>query len=243
MEPGYLANLNAEQRRAVLHDVDQPAPLLLIAGAGTGKTKTLAHRVGHLVASGVEPSRIMLLTFTRRAASELVSRAQLIAAQVTKVQSIEFPWAGTFHSVGAKVLREYADPIGISRDFTIMDREDSADLLDLVRHDLELHLSDRRFPQKSTCLAIYSRTVNGEAPLEEVLERAYPWCQQWSAELRQLFAAYVKAKQANGSFDFDDILCPSAEYLRLCRPRFNGESGSSVVEFKRRRLGVASVVG
>jgi DNA helicase-2/ATP-dependent DNA helicase PcrA len=215
MEPGYLANLNAEQRRAVLHDVEEPVPLLLIAGAGTGKTKTLAHRVGHLIASGVDPSRIMLLTFTRRAAGELVSRAQAIAAEVTKVQSVEFPWAGTFHSVGAKVLREYADQIGISRGFTIMDREDSADLLDLVRHDLELHLADRRFPQKATCLAIYSRTVNGGVPLEEILERAYPWCQQWSAELRQIFGAYVKAKQANASFDFDDILEYWNEAMRI----------------------------
>lgn len=215
MEPTYIASLNAEQRRAVLHDVVQPGPLLLIAGAGTGKTMTLAHRVGHLVASGADPARIMLLTFTRRAAGELVSRAQSIAAQVARVQTIEFPWAGTFHSVGAKVLREYAEQIGIRRDFTIMDREDSADLLDLVRHDLEMHLSNRRFPQKSTCLAIYSRTINGDAPLEEVLESAYPWCQQWSGELRQLFAAYAKAKQANASFDFDDILEYWNEAMRL----------------------------
>ncbi|WP_374314088.1 ATP-dependent helicase [Dongia sp.] len=206
MEPAYLATLNTNQRRAVEHELVGGSPLLLIAGAGSGKTKTLSHRVGHLIANGVDPARIMLLTFTRRAAQELVSRAQSVSAGVMRSSNVELPWAGTFHSIGAKVLREYADQIGLNRQFTVMDREDSADLMDLVRHDLDMHLSTRRFPQKSTCLSIYSRAVNSELSLEEVLDLAFPWCHQWSNELRDLFAAYVKAKQANASLDYDDLL-------------------------------------
>jgi DNA helicase-2/ATP-dependent DNA helicase PcrA len=206
MEPTYISSLNAQQRNAVLHEIEEPGPLLLIAGAGTGKTKTLAHRVGHLLVNGVDPARLMLLTFTRRAAQELISRAQSISAGVTHLRSVEFPWAGTFHAIGAKVLREYADQIGLNRQFTIMDREDSADLLDLVRHDLDMHLSTKRFPQKGTCLSIYSRAVNGTAPLEEVLEQSFPWCSQWAAELRDLFSAYVRAKEENASLDYDDLL-------------------------------------
>lgn len=206
MEPTYIASLNTAQRRAVLHDVEEPGPLLVIAGAGSGKTKTLAHRVAHLIAQGVDPSRLLLLTFTRRAANELISRAQAIAEGAMNTRAMAFPWAGTFHSVGSRVLRDYADQLGINRNFTILDREDSADLLDLTRHDLDLHLVHKRFPQKGTCLAIYSRIINGNLPIDHVLSESFPWCLEFAAELQELFSRYVTAKQTNGSFDFDDLL-------------------------------------
>ena len=139
----YLAKLNADQRRAVEHggkSLDEAPPLLIIAGAGSGKTNTLAHRVAHLIVGGVDPRRIMLLTFSRRAASEMQRRVERITAQVLGAKPGlmigALGWSGTFHAIGARLLREYAQGIGLDRAFTIHDREDSADLMNLVRHDL-----------------------------------------------------------------------------------------------------------
>src|SRR5689334_8000106 len=202
----WLAALNPEQRRAVEHDA---GPLLIIAGAGSGKTNTLAHRVANLVVRGADPRRILLLTFSRRAAAEMTRRVERITARALKDRPGLFgglAWSGTFHAVGARLLREYAPAIGLDRAFTIHDREDSADLINLIRHDLGLSKTDRRFPQKSTCLAIYSRAVNAEAPLEEMLGTAFPWCGGWEDELRALFAAYVEAKQRQSVLDYDDLL-------------------------------------
>ena len=202
----WLAALNPEQRRAVEHDA---GPLLIIAGAGSGKTNTLAHRVAHLVVRGADPRRILLLTFSRRAAAEMTRRVERIAARALKDRAGllgGLAWSGTFHAIGARLLREYAPAIGLDRAFTIHDREDSADLINLVRHDLGLSKTDRRFPAKNTCLAIYSRAVNAEAPLEEVLGAAFPWCGGWEDELRALFAAYVEAKQRQNVLDYDDLL-------------------------------------
>src|ERR1700712_4872133 len=174
--PSYLAALNPNQRLAVEHgcaDLEHVAPLLIIAGAGSGKTNTLAHRVAHLIVSGVDPRRMMLLTFSRRAAAEMQRRVERITAKVlgpeAGVMTDALAWSGTFHAIGARLLREYAVDIGFTREFTIHDREDSADLLNLVRHDLGLSAKDKRFPMKGTCLAIYSRAVNAQAPLGELL--------------------------------------------------------------------------
>src|SRR5215831_3322890 len=141
MSSDYLTDLNKEQRRAVKHGIDSESatkspPLLVIAGAGSGKTKTLAHRVAHLVVSGVDPHRILLLTFTRRAADEMIRRVKRITAKVLGIQQVDLPWSGTFHAIGARLLREYATQIGLKPSFTILDRSDAADLMDLVRHDL-----------------------------------------------------------------------------------------------------------
>ena len=189
----YLAKLNAEQRRAVEHggeSLDQAPPLLIIAGAGSGKTNTLAHRVAHLIVGGADPRRIMLLTFSRRAASEMQRRVERITAQVLGAKPglmiDALGWSGTFHAIGARLLREYAQAIGLDRAFTIHDREDSADLMNLVRHDLGFSNMEKRFPAKGTCLAIYSRTVNAEVPLDEVLRSSFPWCAGWEAELRKM---------------------------------------------------------
>jgi DNA helicase II / ATP-dependent DNA helicase PcrA len=214
MTDHYLEKLNPEQRRAVEHGVSEGAPgarpLLIIAGAGSGKTNTLAHRVAHLLAHGADPHRILLMTFSRRAASDLCRRAEGICAQAlrdrTGLMAAGLPWAGTFHSVGARLLREYAEEIGIHPDFSIHDREDSADLMNLVRHDLGYSKTDERFPTKSTCLEIYSRAVNSGAALDDILRDVFPWCRNWEAELRTLFAGYVEAKQAQHVLDYDDLL-------------------------------------
>src|ERR1700761_5586814 len=213
MPAARLQQLNPQQRRAVEHGgvaLAESAPLLIIAGAGSGKTNTLAHRVAHLIERGADPRRIMLLTFSRRAAAEMARRVERLLAEATlggttrAAQSI--PWAGTFHSIGARLLREFADDIGLAREFTIHDREDSADLMNLVRHERGLSKTKERFPAKGTCVAIYSRAVNSETALGEVLESCFPWCADWHDELRKLFASYVEAKQAQNVLDYDDLL-------------------------------------
>jgi DNA helicase II / ATP-dependent DNA helicase PcrA len=210
----YLDALNAEQRRAVAFGIEAEdaicGPLLVIAGAGSGKTNTLAHRVAHLIVRGVDPRRILLMTFSRRAAADMTRRAERIAGKAlggraaTLVSGLE--WAGTFHGIGARLLREYAHIIGIDPAFTIHDRGDSADLMNLVRHELGFSKTAKRFPAKGTCLAIYSRIVNAQAEIEPVLARSFPWCAGWADELRALFGGYVEAKQAQNVLDYDDLL-------------------------------------
>jgi DNA helicase-2/ATP-dependent DNA helicase PcrA len=212
--PDYLEALNAEQRRAVEHGCDgslsDDRPLLIIAGAGSGKTSTLAYRVAHLVCRGADPQRILLLSFSRRAAAEMERRAGRILQQVlglsgrTRVAAL--PWSGTFHGVGARLLREYAQRIGLSDSFTIHDRSDSEDLLAIVRHELGLSGTRTRFPGKATCLEIYSRAVNAQSALGDVLQSAFPWCAHWEDELKDLFGAYTASKQAQNVLDYDDLL-------------------------------------
>ncbi len=205
-----LDALNDAQRAAVLHGAGAPAgPLLVIAGAGSGKTNTLAHRVAHLLVAGADPQRILLLTFSRRAAAEMERRTGRVVQEAigrTGAGVPSLPWSGTFHSIGARLLREYAGHIGLDPQFTIHDRSDSEDLMALVRHDLAFDRTEQRFPAKATCLAIYSRAVNTEQPLGKVLAQAFAWCVAWEAELRRLFGAYVEAKQAQNVLDFDDLL-------------------------------------
>ncbi|MDP3159734.1 MAG: ATP-dependent helicase [Reyranella sp.] len=211
----YLDKLNPEQRHAVEFGIQPeggtPAgPLLVIAGAGSGKTNTLAHRVAHLIVKGADPRRILLMTFSRRAAAEMSRRVARICTQVlgknAGAMTDALTWAGTFHGIGARILREYAGQVGLTPDFSIHDREDAADLMNLVRHQLGFSKMESRFPTKATCLAIYSRAVNAEAPVAEVLKGHFPWCANWETELRALFAAYVEAKQAQNVLDYDDLL-------------------------------------
>ncbi|TIO91554.1 MAG: ATP-dependent helicase, partial [Mesorhizobium sp.] len=186
------------------------APLLVIAGAGSGKTSTLAHRVAHLIVKGADPRRILLMTFSRRAAAEMAKRVERIAGEVlgrdAAIIADALSWAGTFHGIGARLLRDYAEQIGLDPAFTIHDREDSADLMNLARHELGFSKTESRFPTKATCLQIYSRAVNAQAPLGEVLGSAFPWCSGWAEQLKELFAAYVEAKQAQNVLDYDDLL-------------------------------------
>jgi DNA helicase-2/ATP-dependent DNA helicase PcrA len=210
------ASLNPEQRSAVEHDIGVPAarPLLVVAGAGSGKTNTLAHRVARLIQSGADPQRILLLTFSRRAANEMVQRAGGVLQRVLGTSShavAGLPWAGTFHSIGARLLREYAGRIGLEASFTIHDRGDSEDLMGMVRQDIGLTGGQKRFPLKGTCLAIYSRVVNSRDALGEVLQSTFPWCSEWEEQLKRLFGAYVDAKQEQNVLDYDDLLLFWAE--------------------------------
>ena len=206
-----LDALNAAQRAAATHGrvvgrAVEAGPLLVIAGAGTGKTATLAHRVAHLVLAGVDPGRILLLTFSRRAAQEMTRRAERIVAGVTGRAATRLPWAGTFHSVGNRLLRLHARSVGLEPGFSVMDRGDSADLLDVVRHELGLAGRDRRFPRKDTCLAIYSHRVNTQGSLTATLSAQWPWCLPVEADLTRLFRAFVARKQAEQVLDYDDLL-------------------------------------
>src|SRR5471030_719349 len=211
----YLETLNPEQRRAVEHGVRERdstpgVPLLVIAGAGSGKTNTLAHRVAHLIVNRADPLRILLMTFSRRAAIEMARRVERICSQVlganAGIMTDALAWAGTFHGIGARLLREYAAQIGLDPAFTIHDREDSADLMNLFRHQLGYSQTESRFPTKGTCLSIYSRAVNAELALGAVLQDHFPWCVAWEVQLRDLFAGYVEAKQTQGVLDYDDLL-------------------------------------
>lgn len=209
-----FAALNAQQRVAVEHDIGADAqdlrPLLVIAGAGSGKTNTLAHRVAKLILNGVDPQRILLLTFSRRAAVEMERRTGQVLHRIMGLASTRqppsLPWSGTFHSIGARLLRDYAGRIGLDDAFTINDRGDSEDLLGLIRHDMGLSSTQKRFPLKGTCLAIYSRVVNTQDSLSEVLQHVFPWCSEWESELNALFGNYVDAKQAQNVLDYDDLL-------------------------------------
>jgi DNA helicase-2/ATP-dependent DNA helicase PcrA len=159
----YLEKLNDAQRRAVTHGSGpgehlDASPLLIIAGAGSGKTNTLAHRVAHLIVNGADPRRILLITFSRRAAGEMARRVERVCRQVlgpnAGVLTDALAWTGTFHAIGARLMRDYAPEIGLDPQFTIHDREDSADLMNLARHELGFSKMENRFPTKGTCLSI-----------------------------------------------------------------------------------------
>ncbi len=207
------SELNDAQRSAAEHGA---GPLLIIAGAGSGKTNTLAHRVAHLILSGADPKRIMLATFSRRAAGELNRRVQRLLARKLAPEAAAFStpaFAGTFHAIGARLLREYAARLGLDPQFTIHDREDSADLMNLVRYELGLSDAKERFPAKATCLAIYSRAVNSRADLDQVIAKCFLWVSAHEERLRSLFAGYVEAKQKQNVLDYDDLLLYFAQML------------------------------
>ncbi len=206
-----LAELNEQQRAAAGHPRE---PLLIIAGAGTGKTATLAHRVAWLIATGTDPGRILLLTFTRRAAAEMLRRVdQILERSSQKLGRAINPgsvarriWGGTFHAVASRLLRLHCDSVGLPRAFTILDRGDSEDLMQEERSAQGLGDSKTRFPLKGTCLDIYSRCVNCRKPLAEVAETAFPWCRQHIDALKGLFHAYVDRKESLAVLDYDDLL-------------------------------------
>ncbi len=189
-------------------------PLLVIAGAGTGKTNTLAHRVAHLVLEGVSPERILLLTFTRRAAQEMTRRAQKIVSAALDARarggapapSVRLPWSGTFHSIANRLIRRHAARVGLDANFSVLDRGDAADLIDVERHAQGLSGLEKRFPRKDACLAIYSHRVNTQGTLKDTLDQVFPWCAEWEVELTKLFRAYVERKLANQALDYDDLL-------------------------------------
>ena len=200
-----LDELNPEQLAAAQHG---DGPLLIVAGAGTGKTATLVHRVAHLIGRGADPRRILLLTFTRRAAAEMLRRVEAVLAASGNGTggASERVWGGTFHAIAARLLRIHARDIGMEPDFTILDRGDAEDLMHVARTALGLGRGGSRFPQKSTCLDVYSRCVNAQLPLNEVLHTAFPWCLPAEEGLAQLFARYTDAKEEQQVLDYDDLL-------------------------------------
>jgi DNA helicase-2/ATP-dependent DNA helicase PcrA len=216
----HLAKLNVAQRKAVAYGElaesqgFRSGPLLIIAGAGTGKTSTLAHRVAHLAIHGVDPARILMLTFTRRAALEMRRRAHEVAkvalndviGGVSQTILQRLGWVGTFHSVGNRLLRHYARQLGLDPQFSVVDRADSADLIDGIRQELGFASKEQRFPRKDTCLAIYSYRVNTQLSLKDSLARQFPWCAQWEDDLTKLFRTYVERKQKFAVLDYDDLL-------------------------------------
>jgi len=197
----WLDQLNAPQRQAV---TSGDGPLLVVAGAGSGKTRTLAFRVAYLISKGVLPDRILLLTFTRRAADQMLRRAaSAIPAGSAAMSRV---WGGTFHAMANRLLRIYARPAGLSPDFTIMDQSDSQDMINVIRHNMSLSNKASRFPGKTTCLAIYSRRMNGGDDLATILKRVFPWCAMWQPQLSELFRRYIDRKQQQNVLDYDDLL-------------------------------------
>jgi DNA helicase-2/ATP-dependent DNA helicase PcrA len=205
--PAVFETLNPEQRAAVQHG---SAPLVVVAGAGSGKTAMLAARVARLVLDGADPQRLLLMTFSRRAAGEMQRRAGRLLQQALGLRTTapppELPWCGTFHSVGARLLREHAAAVGLTADFSVIDRTDAEELLAQTRTRLDLHAAGQRFPLARTCQAILSRAVNSAQPLAAVLAAHFPWCAESQAGLQRLFAAYTEAKQAQRLLDYDDLL-------------------------------------
>jgi DNA helicase-2/ATP-dependent DNA helicase PcrA len=213
--------LNAAQRRAATYGEALPdgggfaaGPLLIIAGAGTGKTHTLAYRVAHLAINGVDPARILLLTFSRRAALDMRRRARDIVKTVTgdmlggtaQALAQRLSWAGTFHSIANRILRHYAKHLKLDPAYTVLDRSDSADLIDTIRTELGFAAKSQRFPRKDTCLAIYSHRINTQKKLADTLTEQFPWCADWEQDLTALFRAYVERKQKLALLDYDDML-------------------------------------
>jgi len=195
----YLEGLNADQSRAVCH---ASGPLLVIAGAGSGKTRTLASRVAHLIETGEQPDRILLLTFTRRAAAEMLRRADAAVpnGHATAV------WGGTFHAISNRLLRRFGSAVGLDPGFTVMDRSDTESLFGMLRTEHGFGSRKARFPKKETIASIYSRVANARTPLGETLEQRYPWCADHGDELRTLFLAYTERKREQNVVDYDDLL-------------------------------------
>jgi DNA helicase-2/ATP-dependent DNA helicase PcrA len=196
-----LDELNVEQRAAATYPGET---LLILAGAGTGKTTTLCSRAAWLMAQGTPAERILLLTFTRRAAGEMVERARTLAERVAPDAGRIV--GGTFHSIAHRMIRVHATSLGLDAGFGVLDAGDAADLLDMVRQEEGHAESRRRFPRAGTMLDIYSRTVNAQRPLAEVLAEVFPWCEEHREALAAIFRSYGVRKRALGVLDLDDLL-------------------------------------
>ena len=198
-ETNHLVGLNPEQRKAVDH---RGGHLLVLAGAGTGKTKTLAARVAALVTEGVDPDRILLVTFTRRGAQEMLDRV----AAMTDRRAASQVWGGTFHSIANQMLRLHAEAVGLSPSFTVLDPADASALMGLVRSDLAPEVTRRRFPRSDTIVSIHSRMVNGQTKLVDVLGSYFPWVSEHLEGLKVILREYTMRKRRHQVLDYDDLL-------------------------------------
>ena len=195
-----LDALNDDQRRAATY---RGGPLLILAGAGTGKTGTLVARAAWLRDGGLQPSRILLLTFTRRAADDMLARAQPPDGSVA-----ERIVGGTFHAIAHRIIRAHSEAFALPAEFSVLDPADAADVLDTLRdaHGLVGTDSGRRTPRAATCAEIYSRCVSTSTALSDVLRAGYPWCAPFASQLADLFTDFVAYKRRHGLVDFDDLL-------------------------------------
>ena len=194
----YEAELNDAQRAAV---TALPGPALVIAGAGSGKTRTLTYRVAYLLEQGVPADRILLLTFTNKAAKEMMGRVtDLIGQDMSEL------WGGTFHSIGHRVLRRHAETLGFNRSFTIQDREDAKGLVNACIAEAEIDVKATRFPKPDVVGDIGSLALNKQQTVREVIEDRYPWFEPLSAQIEDVLTRYTARKQAQGLMDFDDLL-------------------------------------
>jgi DNA helicase-2/ATP-dependent DNA helicase PcrA len=204
----WMEELNEAQRAAVSHD---GGPLRVLAGAGTGKTTALSARVAWLLATGTPAERILLLTFTRRAARQMLSRTGvLVAAQQRDGRSdpaTSRVLGGTFHAVAHRTLRKYAQALGIPEGFSVLDPSDAADVIDLVREEgCYAQTCGQRFPRKALLLDIYSRAVNTGRSISTVTATVAPWANDVAEQIIEICRGYVAAKRAGGMLDFDDLL-------------------------------------
>ena len=199
-DAAWDANLDEAQLAAVVHGDD---PLVIVAGAGTGKTRTLTARVARLLERGVAPERILLLTFTRRAADDMLARAAALSGHRECGRRLR---GGTFHAVAHQLISSHAEPLGLQPGFSLLDPADAADVMDLLRDEHGLDAGEVRVPRSATLVEVYSRCVNTRHRLGEVLATHFPWCEPHAEAIAGLFKAYVSRKRAKGQVDFDDLL-------------------------------------
>ena len=202
----YLAELNEQQYAAVS---SSPGPALVIAGAGSGKTRTLTYRVAYLLDQGVDPKSLLLLTFTNKAAREMMERVrELISLDLSEL------WSGTFHAIGNRILRRHADEVGLTRSFSIMDRDDQKSLMNTVVAECNIDTKSRRFPKADVLISIFSLVENTGVELVDLLEARYPYFEEWGDEIANVGKAYTAKKLETNSVDFDDLLILPLKLLK-----------------------------
>ncbi|MDQ8189049.1 ATP-dependent helicase [Roseibacillus persicicus] len=202
----YKAALNEEQYAAV---TSPPGAALVIAGAGSGKTRTLTYRVAYLLDQGVDPKDILLLTFTNKASREMLERVKELVPQ-----DLSTLWGGTFHSIGNRILRRHADEIGFTRSFSILDRDDQKSLMNTVVAECEIDTKTRRFPKADVLASMFSMMRNTGETLEEIIEVRYPYFEEWGEEIARVEQRYAEKKHEVNSMDFDDLLVLTLELLQ-----------------------------
>src|ERR1035437_3053164 len=197
LQINYARELNPQQLAAV---TAPPGPALVIAGAGSGKTRTLTYRVAYLLEQGIPADRILLLTFTNKAAGEMMRRvAGLLGRQLPSL------WGGTFHSIGARILRSHADLLGYRRDFTILDRDDAKDLIKTCIAEAGIETKGTHFPKPEVLCEIFSLAVNTHKTTADILDEQYDYFEQFTAQITDLQKCYTARKRATNAMDFDDL--------------------------------------
>lgn len=202
----YGAELNEQQYAAVSSN---PGASLVIAGAGSGKTRTLTYRVAYLLDQGVEARNILLLTFTNKASKEMTERVrELIPGDISDL------WGGTFHSIGNRILRRHADELGFDRSFSILDRDDQKALLKPIIKKAAVDTKNRRFPKPDLLLSIFSLVLNTQESLEDIIYYRYDYLQEWQDEIEKIYKGYIQKKKETNSMDFDDLLVLLLQLLK-----------------------------